>query len=547
MMKYILNVKNISFEILSNTLSTYIYEKQLKFNYILIKKATLPIALFFAIALSAQNIKQDTVEKVMQSSMLSITKEDLKDHLNYLASAELKGRGTGESGQKKAAKYISGIFNQLSLEGPIDSKDKFYQNFKLYNRKILSFIISTDNIELDYSTEFMLDNKGNEFEGSADFSLIFIGYGLESDYQNIDVSGKVVIYFEGYPPAKKYDDIRLRDDIIIVTDEKTERAMSKGASGTIKIRMDEESARWFIKAISGFSYSRMRLNKPYDASGVDTLLPCILMPPSSAAKLLGIELKELYNIRNKIDKGEKPNRVLESVFHIESHYKNKELSTENVLGYLSGGELKEELIIVMAHYDHLGIMGKDIGYGANDNASGVAALIEIAEAFSISASKGIHPKRSILFMALTAEEKGLLGSKYYVSNPIFPLASTKLLLNMDMLGRSDFKHNTKSNYIYVDLSDSLNSPLYEICLKAELDNKSLLSPEYHFNNTSVATGMSDHMSFSDSKIPFLYYYNGIHKDYHKPTDTTDKIDYNSLEDITRYIYSTIYRFAVNYN
>ena len=224
--------------------------------------------------------------------------------------------------------------------------------------------------------------------------------------------------------------------------------------------------------------------------------------------------------------------------------KKKKIKGENVLGYIEGTDLKDELIVVTAHYDHLGKHDSLIFNGADDDASGTAAAMEIAEAFILAKKEGSGPRRSVLIMAVSGEEKGLLGSKYYTDHPIYPLEKTVANFNIDMIGRiGDF--HTHSNYVYLIGSDMLSTELHDI---SEAVNKEYigLDLDYTFNKEDDPNRYyyrSDHYNFAKNNIPVIFYFNGIHEDYHKPTDTIEKIDFDKIKKITRLIFLTAWEVA----
>lgn len=219
--------------------------------------------------------------------------------------------------------------------------------------------------------------------------------------------------------------------------------------------------------------------------------------------------------------------------------------SENVLAYIEGSEKPDEIIVISAHLDHVGIEDGAIYNGADDDGSGTVAILEIAEAFQKAQMEENGPKRSILFLHVTGEEKGLLGSRYYTENPIFPLANTIANLNIDMIGRIDERHQKNSNYIYLIGSDKLSSELHVISEEA---NKKYIQMDldYKYNDDNDPNRFyyrSDHYNFAKVNIPVIFYFNGTHEDYHRPTDTPDKINYELLESRTRLIFHTAWELA----
>ncbi|WP_299060695.1 M28 family metallopeptidase [uncultured Polaribacter sp.] len=219
--------------------------------------------------------------------------------------------------------------------------------------------------------------------------------------------------------------------------------------------------------------------------------------------------------------------------------------SENVLGFIKGTEKPDEIVVISAHLDHEGVKNGQVYNGADDDASGSMAILEIAAAFKKAEKAGKGPKRSILFLHVTGEEKGLLGSKYYTENPIFPLANTVCNLNIDMIGRVDDLHKADSNYVYLIGSDRLSTQLHQVSdsINAKYTQINL---DYRFNDINDPNRFyyrSDHYNFAKHNIPVIFYFNGTHEDYHKPTDTPDKIEYDLLAKRTRLIFHTAWGIA----
>jgi Zn-dependent M28 family amino/carboxypeptidase len=225
-----------------------------------------------------------------------------------------------------------------------------------------------------------------------------------------------------------------------------------------------------------------------------------------------------------------------------------ELTSTNVIGYLEGGDKKDEYVFITAHYDHLGKRNDSvIYYGADDDGSGTVSVLELAEAFVKAKAAGKGPRRSIVFMAVSGEEKGLWGSEYYSDHPIFPLEKTTVDLNIDMIGRTDPKRKVgdSSNYIYVVGDDKLSSDLRPI---SEAMNKKYtkLELDYKYNDPKDSERIyyrSDHYNFARKGVPIIFYFNGTHKDYHQPSDTPDKIDYKQMTKRAQLIFYTAWEMA----
>ena len=226
--------------------------------------------------------------------------------------------------------------------------------------------------------------------------------------------------------------------------------------------------------------------------------------------------------------------------------KGVEVETENVAAIIKGSKFPEEYIVISSHLDHIGIKNGEINNGADDDGSGTVALLEIAEAFKMAADIGQGPKRSLIFLHVTGEEKGLLGSSYYANNPLYPLAQTMTNLNVDMIGRTDPKREDKDpNYIYLIGADRLSQDLHDIS-EATNTKYTQFKLDYTFNEEKDPNRFyyrSDHYNFAKNNIPVIFYFSGTHEDYHKPGDTPDKIMYDLLAKRTQLIFYTAWELA----
>ena len=226
--------------------------------------------------------------------------------------------------------------------------------------------------------------------------------------------------------------------------------------------------------------------------------------------------------------------------------KGKEVQSENIAAYIKGSVFPNEYIVISSHLDHIGIKDGKINNGADDDGSGTVALLEIAEAFKMASEAGQGPKRSLIFLHVTGEEKGLLGSKYYTENPLYPLKETMANLNIDMIGRTDPKREDKDpNYIYLIGADRLSQDLHDI--SEEVNNKyTQFKIDYKFNEENDPNRFyfrSDHYNFAKNNIPVIFYFSGTHEDYHKPGDTPDKIMYDLLAKRAKLVFYTAWELA----
>ncbi|MCD2259636.1 M28 family metallopeptidase [Psychroserpens luteolus] len=233
----------------------------------------------------------------------------------------------------------------------------------------------------------------------------------------------------------------------------------------------------------------------------------------------------------------------------ESYFSEGIKDSQNVIAYIEGSEFPDEVIIISAHSDHEGYNDTEIFNGADDNGSGTAAVMEMAQAFKTAVNEGNRPKRSVVFLHLTGEEVGLTGSRYYTQYPVFSMANTVANLNIDMIGRVDDSHIDNENYLYLIGADRLSTELHYISEEAnnEFTNLEL---DYRLNSDNDPNRYyyrSDHYNFAQKGVPVIFYFNGEHEDYHEPTDTPEKINYALLAKRTKLIFATAWYLANSEN
>jgi Zn-dependent M28 family amino/carboxypeptidase len=267
--------------------------------------------------------------------------------------------------------------------------------------------------------------------------------------------------------------------------------------------------------------------------------------PSVAAQMLTIKTSDFLSLKKTIGYQKTGFKMKSAKLLVKAESIETPVQTENVLGYLEGTDLKDELVVVTAHYDHLGMQEEKIFRGADDDGTGVITVMSLAKAFSIAKKDGKGPRRSILFMTFTGEEHGLLGSEYYSDFPVFPLANTVCDLNIDMTGRLDADHAKDSNYVYVIGSDKLSDELKQVNEQA---NSSCcgLKLDYKFDAPDDPNKFyyrSDHYNFAKKNIPVIFYFNGVHEDYHQSTDTIDKIVFSKVLKIAQLVFTTTWNLA----
>jgi len=257
--------------------------------------------------------------------------------------------------------------------------------------------------------------------------------------------------------------------------------------------------------------------------------------------LTGIELKSL----RKKGGGKNVREFKLATVTLEVQAEITELDASNVLGYIPGAEKPNEYLIITGHYDHLGQKDDFIYNGADDNASGTSTIVEIAEAFMLAKENGSPTKRSVIFMLVTAEEMGLLGSEYYAENPTVPLSQITTNLNIDMIGRVDDAHKENPRYIYLIGSDKISQDLHNVSEQVN-DRYMKYTFDYTFNDINDPNRFyyrSDHYNFAKYGIPVIFYFSGVHEDYHQPSDTPEKLNYERMSEIGQLIFYTAWELA----
>ncbi len=459
----------------------------------------------------------------------TIQEKELSEHLHVLASDEYEGRETGRKGQKMAMDYLIKEFSSYGIEP--SANQSYVQKFDLVEQK-------NSGIEINIKGKTFIVNKDFTIGGSIlkndeiKTEVVFVGYGIKEEgydnYENLNVEGKFVFFLEGKPQKIKINEKWSNKS-------KVELAKSKGAIGVMFHEADLKSI--LNKYAHYFERPKMKLKEEIKED-----IYKIQIGNDLAETLLS---GGNYKLKKLLKKGYKKQIPYSEKATLLINKPTEDLVSENVLAFIPGTSHANELIVITAHYDHIGKKGEVVFNGADDDGSGTVALIEIAEAFAMASKEGNGPKRSILVMPVSGEEKGLLGSKYYTNHPVYPLENTVANLNIDMIGRYDEKHLEDSNYVYLIGSDRLSSELHQT--SEEVNNKHFnINLDYTFNDENDPNRFyyrSDHYNFAKNNIPVIFYFNGTHADYHKETDTVEKIDFKKIEKITRLVFLTAWELA----
>jgi hypothetical protein len=531
----------------------------LTFNYIMKKQFVYTsMALLLGFGACAQN---KTAVKFSQS----ITKENAYKHLSILASDEYEGRETGKKGAWMAADYIRTQFKNLGLTAPVNGD--YFQPIDMATYSLSQTILTINGTPKESLKDFVIQPnnvtlKGFTFNAAE---VLFAGYGLDNksgynDYAGQNVSGKVVMIFAtGDPtsktPASATTDRTAMRKAMAERQAKISYLMDNNAAGIILIdpALDnitpEMKARYEgsgqVVLLNAANVARMQSQKSANVVYVNT---------ATANEILKGAGLNVAGLQQQITTTGKPaSRIVKADISASAMKKETKVRAENVLGFLEGSDpnLKSEILVISGHYDHEGLTtsGTDkVNNGADDDGSGTTGVLMMAEAFMKAKKAGKGPKRSILFMTVVGEEKGLLGSDWYSEHPVFPLANTIVNLNIDMIGRTGFEYQNKpdsANYVYVIGSDKLSTELRTISEAANA-TYTKFKLDYKYDDPADTERIyyrSDHYNFAKHGIPIIFYFNGVHEDYHKPSDEIGKINFPLLAKRAQLVYYTAWELA----
>ncbi|HKQ09166.1 MAG TPA: M28 family peptidase [Blastocatellia bacterium] len=504
------------------------------------------LAVWLAVAVAAASLPLPSREELN-----SITARDLKKHLSFLASDELGGRFTLSPGNRIAARYLASQLESFGYRG--GARDgSYFQKVPLSYRSgdpasRVTFTAPGQTMELKLGDDFLMSPA---VDASIAGDLVFVGYGISSpenkhdDYAGLDVKGKIVVLIaEDMPEAL--------NGVTISDEEKGERAaMAHGAIGAIGILPKPMIAEW--NQMKAFLGHPDQLGLPPLPTAEGKPFPSIAAGPlliNAIAKAMGKEPSYLQ-----------PSGKAAPPMAVPAHTDVKLKATvkeappaQNVVGILEGADpkLKDEYVVFSAHYDHLKTTDNGEVYnGADDDGSGTVSVLEIAQAFTV----GPRPRRSILIIFHTGEELGLFGSEYNTDYaPVIPMAQLVADFNIDMIGRTKPDGDTDprdrelsdKDTVYLIGSDKLSSELHR--LSEATDNEMAhLKFDYRYNDEKHPERLyyrSDHYNYAKHGVPVIFYFTGLHRDYHRTTDDVDKIDFEKMEHIARMVFATGWRVA----
>jgi hypothetical protein len=469
-----------------------------------------------------------------------ITPELAKQHLSIIASDAYEGRETGMPGADKAAHYIADEFKSLGLQ-PIVNGSYFFDVPLTQNSTKIT--LTANGQDFGYGTD-LYDYRPATAGTSTASEVLYVGYGTDSEIAGADLTGKVLLWIDEDKPK---DGTKTN---VSSTPSAARTAILKNLinkNPAVILAINPEIGK-ILKRL-GPNKSRPRLKIKDDSKPVTQ--PGILFISSAAADAIlqpGGKLSDtLISIAAK---GNFTAQTLKADFKLDVQYEKKDVKAVDVLGYLPGSDakLKDEVLVISAHYDHLGDLpegtkGDRVYNGADDDGSGTTGIMEIARAFAKAKKDGHGPRRSILFLGNVGEEEGLLGSGYYTDHPVIPLTNTITDLNIDMIGRVGADYTGKpdsANTVYIIGSSMLSSDLHKANEKAN-NLYTKLDLDYKYDDPNDPNRFyyrSDHYNFAKHGVPIIFYFNGVHADYHQLGDEISKINFPLLAKRAQLVFYT---------
>jgi hypothetical protein len=487
-------------------------------------------------------------KKTIHDVAQEISTERLRTNLYHLASEEMEGRAMGSHGDTLASIYIAESFKQSNIKAPYKGKS-YFQAINVIKKSVSGGELTIGNKKFAAGTNWTFALRNAATTELTNIPVVFAGYGIENplynDLAGIDVKGKAVLLLTGQPRDSSGKYLLSGNNRPATITPSINALKEKGAALVLV----------YNSRFPGVDPSGQQRQipptylSPY-SNAVPESLTTLSVSETIVNELLAGSGQNVKSLEQAINQTLRPQSfALKNTISANIQIENKEETAPNVIGYIQGTDKNAEYIILSAHHDHVGRQnGRDIWYGAVDNASGTVALMEIAALMNSAIRSGLKPKRTIVFASYTGEERGLLGSHHFANNPLFPIEKVLGVLNIDMMGRVDTFYSGRradSNYAYILVKDTLNRGLRNALLDA---NTSLgkLKLDTHYEQPQFAqrriTG-SDQFPFYQKGVPFIRIDCGFSKDYHQRTDTPDKINYELLTNQAQLAFLTVWNMA----
>lgn len=492
-------------------------------------KKTALLSLGVAVAVSACAQKPDALAKKYAGY---INPENAKTHLTILAADDMEGRETGKPGAEKAARYLAGEYKGLGLLPA--NKGSYFLDVPLVESSLKADKFNINGTDVSFGKDYYATGT-SAMKNLDEQSVVFVGYGSPEELTNVDVTGKIVVLIgEERPGAVVPNNGRRRG--MMMSEARLAIMQSLIAKKpALMVQISSQTAAYAPRFAT--PRASMTLKKETTA---ETALPPVnfFVTPAVADQLLKSTGKTYADLKTAIDAGKSQSQVVKAVVKTEFGTVRKEITSQDIVSYIPGSDpkLKDEVLVFSAHYDHIGLNpnGPDkVNNGADDDGSGSVGILEIARAFMQAKKEGHGPKRTILFLGNVGEEKGLLGSEYYAEHPVFPLANTITDLNIDMIGRvgEEYLQSADSaNYVYPIGSAMLSTTLRTVMENAN-NTYTHLKLDYKYDDPNDPNRFyyrSDHYNFAKHGVPIIFFFNGVHADYHQPGDEVSKINFPLL-------------------
>ncbi len=502
----------------------------------------------------AQNPSSTPAKSGEFGAVESITAAQLRDYLYFVASDEMEGRDTPSRGLDLTAKFIALNLSRWGFK-PAGDGGTFFQKIPLQSQRLLvaETMASLNGQKMTLGTDFI----ARAVSGDASGPLVFVGHGLQlkskslDPYQGIEVRDKLMVVIEGMPKGVGRNDLRGKVGVDYETAESYAR--KNGAKGIVTI------PTFTLRFWDRIHQQTISANRATLVNSTPATIPTIVASEKIAQQLFAGEKLDYETLKKQITDGQigaSFDLTAAKQMNFAVKASTDPLSTQNVVAVLEGSDptLRSEYVAVGAHYDHVGVGNPDqngdkIFNGADDDGSGTVAVLAIAEALA----RGPKPKRSVILIWHTGEEKGLWGSEWFVEHPTVPLNQIVAQLNIDMIGRSRKAGDTDSrnanltgpDEIYVIGSKMMSSDLGALSEKV---NQSYLKLQFNYkyddpNDTERFFFRSDHYNYAKKGIPIIFYFDGVHADYHRQSDHPDKIDYDKMEKVTRTVFASLWKLA----
>lgn len=455
-----------------------------------------------------------------------IDSQRLKAVVTVLASDEYGGRDTGKDSGIKAANYITDYLKSIKVMP--GNKNSYFQDIEAFSAKKVDGNVTIDGFPFDREGSY--HNYPTMDSILTSNQVLFVGYGIYSgsynDFAGIDITDKVIMIMQGEPYSKFGVRVSSYSEVKKLYAKQKPKAIINITEG--------------FYSVGSYLSHDIYYYSNYNNEDILTTIPTLRVNELLANKILEQSGKTVKQLKYEIEQTGSPKSFLvEANLSALGFGRYEDAQANNIIGFIEGSDKKDEYLVLSAHYDHLGTRyNGDVYNGADDNASGVSALLEIANMMAKAKKEGKGPRRSLIFLFPTAEEKGLIGSKYYVTKPIYPLDKTVGCINLDMLGRIS-KEEKDNNYLNISRREKSrydnSDPSGNLPYLLEWTNQKMTN-KLKINVTDNYFSQSDHYNFVQKGIPGVMVTSGIHNDYHETTDDSDKIDYEGLHKRTQLIF-----------